>query len=96
MLTHIKTTKGVTIKRKDFNPEFLNNEILTLEEAANLLRVSKRTMIRLLGKGEICGAKIGGQWRFSRDALLKMIEEGAVLTFDGNYDRVQNHRVSRT
>ena len=55
------------------------HEILTLNEAAALLRVSRRTMFRLLEKKEIPAFKVRGHWRFNRDFLLKIIEQGAEL-----------------
>jgi excisionase family DNA binding protein len=58
-------------------------EILTLPEACELLRISRRTMFRLLASGEVPGVKLGGSWRFSRDLLLRIIEDGGALTFDG-------------
>jgi excisionase family DNA binding protein len=54
-------------------------EVLTLDETAALLRVSRRTMFRLLAAKEIPAFKVGGRWRFKRDFLLKIIETGAEL-----------------
>ena len=59
------------------------HEILTLNEAAALLRVSRRTMFRLLASKEVPGVKLGGSWRFSRDLLLRIIEDGGALVIDG-------------
>ena len=38
-------------------------------EAARLLRVSERTVRRLLVAGELAGFRIGAQWRIGRTAL---------------------------
>jgi excisionase family DNA binding protein len=58
-------------------------EILTLPEACELLRISRRTMFRLLASQDVPGVKLGGQWRFSRDLLLRIIEDGGALVIDG-------------
>jgi excisionase family DNA binding protein len=55
------------------------HEVLTLNEAAALFRISRRTMFRMIEKKEIPAFKIGGQWRFKRDYLLRIIEQGAEI-----------------
>jgi excisionase family DNA binding protein len=55
------------------------HEVLTLNEAAALFRISRRTMFRMIEKKEIPAFKIGNQWRFKRDYLLRIIEQGAEL-----------------
>jgi excisionase family DNA binding protein len=55
------------------------HEVLTLNEAAKLFRISRRTMFRMIEKKEIPAFKIGNQWRFKRDYLLRIIEQGAEL-----------------
>lgn len=42
------------------------NEIMTIEEVADYLRVSERTIYEWVQKGEIPGGKIGTSWRFKR------------------------------
>ena len=39
--------------------------ILTLRELAEHLKVTDRTILRMLKTGQIQGVKIGGQWRFN-------------------------------
>ncbi len=39
------------------------NELLTVREAANYLRVSARTVYRLIAAGEIHALLVGKQWR---------------------------------
>ena len=48
-------------------------EILTLQQAAELLQISERTLQRMLKKGELPGTQIGGQWRFDRDQLRALV-----------------------
>lgn len=42
---------------------------MTPREAAEYLSVHVRTIYRLAKNGEIPGRKIGGSWRFKKDAL---------------------------
>ena len=44
-------------------------EIMTPREAADYLSVHVRTLYRLVKNGDIPGRKIGGSWRFKKDAL---------------------------
>jgi len=47
----------------------MEKEILTIEEAARLLQLSKRTLYKLGREGEIPGKKILNKWRFERETL---------------------------
>lgn len=42
------------------------DEIFTLDEVANYLKVGKRTVYRLAAAKKIPAFKVGGSWRFSR------------------------------
>ena len=44
-------------------------EILTIEQAAELLQVSTRTIQRMVADGRMPGRQVGSQWRFDRDQL---------------------------
>lgn len=50
-------------------------DILTLDEVANYLRVTKRTLYRLAQEGALPAFKLGGTWRFRRDELNQWITE---------------------
>jgi excisionase family DNA binding protein len=45
------------------------NELLTLEELANYLRVTEKTIYRLLDKRSIPATKVGRQWRFDKSSI---------------------------
>jgi len=45
------------------------SEIMTLSEIAKYLKVSDKTILRMVGKGEIPGHKISSQWRFQRTSI---------------------------
>jgi excisionase family DNA binding protein len=48
-------------------------EVLTVEQAAELLRVDADTVRTLAREGKIPGRKVGRHWRFSRAAVLEWL-----------------------
>jgi excisionase family DNA binding protein len=48
-------------------------ELLTVAEAATILRVSRATAYRLVESGGLPATRIGGSIRISRDDLLALI-----------------------
>jgi excisionase family DNA binding protein len=48
-------------------------EVLTTEEAADLLRVSTKTVLALAREGSLPGEKVGRAWRFVRADLLDYV-----------------------
>ena len=50
-----------------------SHPILTVKEAACYLRLSEMTILRLANQGALPGAKVGRQWRFPREAILKLV-----------------------
>jgi excisionase family DNA binding protein len=62
--------KGVSkerYKKADLTP--IGDRLLTLREAAEVLRLSPRTLRDYVQRGEIEGRIIGGRWRFRRADL---------------------------
>jgi excisionase family DNA binding protein len=53
----------------------MNDDILTIPEVAELLRIAEKTVYTLAQRAEIPAFKVGGQWRFSRGAIQAWIEE---------------------
>ncbi|MGO9487831.1 MAG: helix-turn-helix domain-containing protein [Solirubrobacteraceae bacterium] len=51
-------------------------EVLTLEEAARLLRLPLETVRASASAGELPGRAFGEEWRFGRDALLMWLAGG--------------------
>jgi excisionase family DNA binding protein len=49
-------------------------EVLSLEDAAELLQVAPDDLQALAAAGELPGRKIGETWRFSRAAVLRWLE----------------------
>ena len=50
------------------------NDILTIKEVAEYLKVAEKTAYRLVADGVIPGFKVGGSWRFRRDDILRWIK----------------------
>ncbi len=50
-------------------------EILDADEVAKMLRVHPRTVMRLASQGQLPGFKVGGQWRFRREAIDEYIRK---------------------
>ena len=46
------------------------NEVLTVKEAAALLKTSRQQIRRMIQNGELPAVKVGREWRISRNALL--------------------------
>ena len=54
----------------------MENTFLTIEEAADLLRISPRSAYTLAREGRLEGAvKVGNQWRVNREALVAWSKE---------------------
>lgn len=50
------------------------DEVLTLEEVAELLKLNLQTVYRQARAGKLPGQKVGKSWRFSRAAIMRMLE----------------------
>jgi excisionase family DNA binding protein len=49
------------------------NAVLTLPDAAELLRVETAVVEELAEAGQLPGRRVGGEWRFAREALLRWL-----------------------
>ncbi len=52
------------------------DEVLTPDEAALFLKVSKKTVLRQARLGELPAGKVGRAWRFRRSELLEFLTSG--------------------
>ena len=57
------------------NGEQTELKFLTLAEAASILQVSKRTVLRMIQKKDVPALKVGGQWRLRESQLKRWAEE---------------------
>ena len=63
---------ALTVGHHSFVPaEIL--DVLTLAEAAELLRIDEQTVAKAAERGELPGRKLGGEWRFARSAVLRWL-----------------------
>ena len=52
------------------------NELMTLDELAQYLRLSKITLYKMSKKGRIPANKVGRQWRYRKEEIDKWMKEG--------------------
>ena len=58
-----------------YNGPMLEDTILTIEEVAQYLRVSERTVYEWAQKGEMPAGKIGTVWRFKKSEIMRWVNE---------------------
>lgn len=55
--------------------EITPDEVMTVKEVAEYLRLAESTVYRLVKNGSLPGRKLGGNWRFSRKSLDEWLKE---------------------
>ena len=73
-MPHKTTTKQKKTKRSE-RIERMDPEVLDVEGAAQILGVSKWTILKLVRLGTLPGKKVGKEWRFRRTTLLRWLGE---------------------
>jgi excisionase family DNA binding protein len=58
------------LKVKELNSD---SSIMTADEVAEYLKLSKITVYKLAKDGALPGFRIGGSWRFSKSSIEKMM-----------------------
>lgn len=53
-----------------------DKKVYSIEEVAEILQVTRRTVYNYLKTGALKGAKIGKYWRITNKALDEFLEEG--------------------
>jgi excisionase family DNA binding protein len=53
----------------------MNDQILTLKEVAEYLKLTEKTAYRLAAEGKLPGFKVGGSWRFRQTELEDWITQ---------------------
>lgn len=51
------------------------DEVLTIREASQFLRIGKTTLYKLARKEEIPARKVGREWRFVKSELIRWLKE---------------------
>jgi excisionase family DNA binding protein len=67
--------------REKPEPTPIGEKLLTIREAADVLRLNPRTVREYVRRGELQGRVIGGRWRFRRKDLDRFFED-APSTWD--------------
>jgi excisionase family DNA binding protein len=62
----------LTVGKHEFFPN-QPEDVLTAEEAAELLRTDAATVIAMAEDGKLPGRKLGDDWRFARNALMRWL-----------------------
>jgi|LAHS01.1.fsa_nt_gb excisionase family DNA binding protein len=65
----------------------MTDDILNVEQAVEFLGVSEKTLIKLLREEHIPARKIGREWRFSREAIMRWISSGDSLDYINKNER---------
>jgi excisionase family DNA binding protein len=52
-----------------------DSQIMTVEEVAEFLKLSKITIYKLVKKGQLPGFRVGNSWRFRKDKILEIISK---------------------
>lgn len=64
--------------------ENTQSDILTVDEAAELLKIPRSSVYKLAQQGKIPAKKVGRHWRFHRLTLVNWIADAAIkVTHDG-------------
>lgn len=53
----------------------MSEQVLTVDELAIYLKVSRSTLYKLLSEGKVPGQKVGKHWRFRKAAIDRWLEE---------------------
>ena len=69
IITRLVTGDDLVVGQHSFRPAEAA-PVLTVDEAAELLRVEPAAVLELAAAGELPGREIGGEWRFARAAVL--------------------------
>ena len=55
-----------------------DQDILTVKELCELLRLHPSTVYKLVREGKIPGFRIGNEWRFRRDVIMRWMAEKSI------------------
>jgi len=75
VVTRLILGEGLAVGQHEFRPG-PDPSVLTAEQTAELLQVSLELVVALASAGELPGRCLGGEWRFSRAAVLQWLSSG--------------------
>lgn len=53
----------------------MDNDIITIKEVSEYLKLAEKTAYRLAAQGKIPGFKVGGSWRFRKSEIEGWLEQ---------------------
>jgi excisionase family DNA binding protein len=62
--------------------EWNGDAVMTLEEAADFLKVSETTVYQLVRSGELKARKVGREWRILKSQLVEFLKQEGHITQD--------------
>lgn len=62
----------------------MTDEILTLKEVAQYLKLAEKTAYRLTAEGKLPGFKVGGSWRFKQEDIEIWIQQQKQQVINGH------------
>ncbi len=66
-------------------------EVLTIKQVAEMLHLHVMTVYRLAKEGKIPGFRVGGRWRFNREAMqVWMVDQAQVARLEGEARRLKH------
>lgn len=60
----------------------MEDDIITIKEVADYLKLKEKTAYALVARGEIPGFKVGGSWRFRKSEIEKWISQQSKIKKD--------------
>lgn len=67
----------------------MDDSIMNAEQAVEFLGISEKTLIKLLREEHIPARKIGREWRFCKEALVRWISQGDSLDYINRNEKYQ-------
>jgi excisionase family DNA binding protein len=66
--------------------------VLTIEDLAEYLKISKSTLYKLAQEGALPGQKVGRHWRFHRDAVDQWLRNERTTPLPNSGKRIRKAR----
>ena len=61
----------------------MEDDILTIREVAEFLKLTEKTAYRLVSEDKLPGFKVGGSWRFRKSEIDQWIRQQRKMKKDG-------------
>ena len=74
----IRLHYGRTARSRNSIPMVVDHEVLTSTEVCEMLHISRTTLYKLIGAGKIPRFRVGSDWRFRKDLILRWMAERTV------------------